>query len=89
MNLGKFHIHRHRSALCHTSGGVFVNFDDAAGANPGLICEDCRLRYRNITGTDIKKNTIDKPLLRATTEYYEHFNICDDRAKTQMDKSGG
>lgn len=65
--LGKLHIHKSGSALCHYSGGVYLNFEDASGANPTNCCEDCMRRYKNITGTDLKKRTIDKVLLRAKT----------------------
>lgn len=72
MNLsvfGKFHIAREGISLCHTREGILISYDDAAGMNPTNCCEDCRLRYRNLTGNDLKKQPIDKSLLRAQTEF--------------------
>ncbi|OFX56312.1 MAG: hypothetical protein A2066_12995 [Bacteroidetes bacterium GWB2_41_8] len=67
------HIHRFGHALCHQSGGVIVQFDDAECTNPAIICDDCRRRYKNITGIDINNQPIDKALLRAKTEQYNNF----------------
>jgi len=66
---GPVHIHRYGSILCHANGGIYIQFEDADGMNPATCCEDCRLRYRNITGVDIKNQPADKALLRAKTEY--------------------
>ena len=73
MNLsvfGKFHIARSGISLCHSREGILISFEDAAGMNPTNCCEDCRLRYRNITGIDLKNQPVNKALLRAATEYF-------------------
>lgn len=65
---GKFHIQNNGLNICHTSGGFYISFNDAAGMNPANCCEDCRRRYLNlakmlnISGT--MTNTIDKQILR-------------------------
>lgn len=63
----KFHIHLNRSALCHASGGIFINFEEAAGMNPANCCDDCKRRFRNITGIDCNKKLIEKSVLRSKT----------------------
>lgn len=73
MNLsvfGKFHIAREGISLCHSREGILISFEDAAGMNPTYCCEDCRRRFRNITGFDIKNQPIDKAILRARTEFF-------------------
>ena len=50
--------------LCHHEGGIYIALDEASAINHTLICEDCKRRYRNITGTDLRKPEIDKKLLR-------------------------
>jgi len=70
---GKFHIHRYGSALCHESGGSYINFEAAAGMNTDNCCEDCRRRYLNLAKMlKLESNmiTIDKASLRAKTEEY-------------------
>jgi hypothetical protein len=64
MFLGETHIMSDGRMLCHSFGGVFVELPEAKAINPTLICEDCKRRYRNITGTDLSKPEIDKKLLR-------------------------
>lgn len=64
----KFHIAREGISLCHAREGILIPFDEAAMMNPAKCCEDCRLRFRNITGIDIRKKPINKALLREKTK---------------------
>ena len=67
----KFHIHQNGFSLCHSGEGVLIAFEDVAGMNPIKCCEDCLRRFKNITGIDIKKQPINKALLREKTESNE------------------
>jgi hypothetical protein len=67
---GKIHVHRYGVALCHALGGLYINFNDAAGMNPEICCEDCRRRYLNLAKMmklDWNYNKIDKAVLRGKT----------------------
>lgn len=77
---GKLHIARDGVSLCHSREGILISFTEAQGMNPTNCCEDCRRRYKNITGTNLLKPEINKALLRAktntlNTEYNEKINM--------------
>lgn len=68
---GKIHIHQHGTALCHALGGLYIQFEVAAGANPGNCCEDCLRRFTNLAKMmklDWNMKGIDKAVLRGKTE---------------------
>lgn len=67
---GKFHIARDGISLCHSGEGILISFAEAPGMNPTNCCEDCRRRYLNLTGFNIKNQPVNKALLRSKSEYF-------------------
>lgn len=65
MFLGETHIMDNGRMLCHHEGGIYIALYEASAIKHTLICEDCKRRYRNITGIDLSKPKIDKKLLLA------------------------
>jgi len=68
--LGKLHIYQHGKALCH-GGGIYIQFEDAAGMNTDNCCPDCYRRYLNLAKMlklDWNMKKIDKAVLRGKTE---------------------
>jgi len=71
---GEIHIHRYGSALCHASGGLYIQFEEATGMNPANCCKDCERRFTNIAKMmklDWNMIGIDKAVLRGKTEEYK------------------
>jgi hypothetical protein len=64
---GPLHIHLNGTSLCRQITFLQISFDQVKGANPNLLCADCRRRYKNLTGIDLLKPEINKALLRAKT----------------------